>query len=100
MKKISRGSTVFYKKLFPLMWLGFMVLFLCGALSRGDFKNENLIFLIVPCIAGVLGFFLMKKFLWDLMDEVYDGGDFLLVKNRDEEEKVLLSNIMNVSVSV
>ncbi len=48
---------------------------------------------------AVVGFVVMKKLVWDLADEVYDGGDFLLVKNRGEEDRVLLSNIMNVSVS-
>ena len=47
----------------------------------------------------VFGYFLMKKLVWDLVDEVYDCGDFLLVKNRDEEERIALSNIMNVNAS-
>jgi hypothetical protein len=41
----------------------------------------------------------MKKLFWDLADEVYDCGDSLLIRNRGEEERVSLSNIMNVSIS-
>lgn len=48
---------------------------------------------------AVFGFFLMKKLVWDLIDEVYDGGDFLLIKNKSKEERIALSNIMNVSAS-
>jgi hypothetical protein len=48
---------------------------------------------------AVFGHFLMKKLVWDLVDEVYDCGDFLLVKNRDDEERIALSNIMNVNAS-
>jgi hypothetical protein len=41
----------------------------------------------------------MKKLVWDLADEVYDCGDFLLVRKRDEEDRVPLSNVMNVNAS-
>jgi hypothetical protein len=34
--------------------------------------------------------------LWHLADEVYDGGDFLVVRRRGEEETVPLSNIVSV----
>ncbi|HEY2628588.1 MAG TPA: hypothetical protein VGI57_05640, partial [Usitatibacter sp.] len=44
-------------------------------------------------------FILFRKVVWDLMDEVYDGGDYLLVKNGDKEDRIQLSNIMNVSAS-
>ena len=35
----------------------------------------------------------------DLMDEVYDCGDYLLIKKRGEEDTVPLSNIINVNFS-
>jgi len=41
----------------------------------------------------------MRKLVWDLVDEVYDGGDYLLVRNGGKEDRVALSNIMNVSAS-
>jgi hypothetical protein len=44
-------------------------------------------------------FLAMKAFLLDLVDEVYDFGDYLVVKNRGEEDHIPLSNIMNVSAS-
>ena len=48
---------------------------------------------------AVFGYFIMKKLVWDLVDEVYDAGDYLLVKNRGNEAQVLLANIMNVSAT-
>ena len=33
------------------------------------------------------GFFIMKKLVFDLVDEVWDDGDTLLVKNRGQEER-------------
>jgi hypothetical protein len=55
---------------------------------------------IVPAVMAVFGYLLMKKLLWDLADEVLDGGDFLIVRTRNQEERVPLSNIMNVSTSI
>lgn len=46
---------------------------------------------------AAVGYFMMKKMVWVLADEVYDCGSFLLVKNRGKEQKVEFSNIMNVS---
>ncbi len=56
-------------------------------------------FLVVPCIMGMFGYFVLKKLVWDLVDEVYDDQDFLLVRNHGEEERVALSNITNVSAT-
>jgi hypothetical protein len=55
-------------------------------------------FFVVPVIMAVFGYFLMKKLVWVLADEVFDCGDYLLVRNRGEEERIELSNIMNVSI--
>jgi hypothetical protein len=60
---------------------------------------EGFLFLIGPAFMVVLGFVVMKKLVWDLVDEVYDCGDFLLIRNRGEEERIALSNIMNVNAS-
>ena len=46
-------------------------------------------FLLVPGVMAV----------WDLVDAVFDYGDYLLVKNRGAENRIMLSNIMNVSSS-
>lgn len=98
MRRISSSFTVFNKKIFPALWFGFLGFFLVTTTLTGV-VGEDLMFLVVPVSMAVFGFFLMKKLVWDLADEVYDGGDFLLVRNRGEEDRIPLSNIMNVSVS-
>ena len=45
----------------------------------------------------IFGYFLMKKLVWDLIDEVYDEGTVLLFKNRGTEFRVNLKDIKNVS---
>lgn len=99
MKKISSGSyTFFSKKVFPVLWFGFLVFFVISTVATGAVEKDFM-FLVVPVLMAVFGFFLMKKLVWDLVDEVYDGGDFLLVKSGGKEDRVALSNIMNVSAS-
>jgi hypothetical protein len=44
-------------------------------------------------------YLMLRKLVWDLADEVWDGGDHLVVKIGIDSETVPLSNIMNVSAS-
>jgi hypothetical protein len=99
MKKISSRFTSFYKKLFPLAWFGFLVLFAVTAAMGGAIDAGEWMFFIVPGFMAIVGFVVMKKLIWDLMDEVHDGGDFLLISNAGEEDRIPLSNVMNVSAS-
>ena len=40
---------------------------------------------------------MMKKLVWDLIDEVYDEGTALLFRNRGQEFRVKLKDIKNIS---
>lgn len=55
--------------------------------------------ILLPLPMVGFGFFLMRQLIWPLADEVLDGGSFLVVRRRGEEERVLLSNIVNVAMS-
>jgi hypothetical protein len=61
--------------------------------------NLDIGFLLVPAIMMIVGYIMMKKLLFDLVDEVLDAGDALVVRNGDREERVALSDIMNVGYS-
>jgi hypothetical protein len=97
MNKIS-AKIFFTKTIFPLFWFGFLAFFLVVSIKGGAYK-QSLMFLLMPCFMAFFGYFLMKKLVWDLVDEVYDCGDFLMIKNRGMEDKIQLSNIMNLSAS-
>lgn len=99
MSKISSSWMKFYKRAFPVVWFGFLVVFAYFAGPRA-IHNGQWVFLAMPCIMAIVGFVLFKKLLWDLVDEVYDCGDYLLVRNKGEEEQIPLHNIMNVSLSM
>ena len=98
MTRISSKTTYFYKKVFPVLWFGFLAVFVAIALASGAAIRAPF-FLVGPCLMAAIGFFLVKKLLGNLADEVYDCGDSLLVRNRGQEDRVALSNIMNVSAS-
>jgi hypothetical protein len=48
-------------------------------------------------VMAVIGYVVFRRLAWRLVDAVDDGGDFLLVRNRGEEERIPLSNIERVS---
>ena len=98
MKKLTSKTTFLYKRLFPFMWFGFLAIFLCvGLLANFKGNGPGIMFVVIPIGMIVFGYFLMKKLVWDLIDEVYDEGTALLFRNRGTEFRVKLKDIKNVS---
>lgn len=62
-----------------------------------SFDGIGILLCGVPCIAAIVGYVLMKWLLFDLMDEVYDQGDALLLRNKGKEIRIPLKEIKNVS---
>jgi hypothetical protein len=101
MRRISSRMTFWYKRVFPIFWFGFLLLFVVvpWTVGRGPAQALPTMFFIMPALFGILGYVIMKKLVFDLVDEVLDDGDALVVRNRDLEERIALSNIVNVSYS-
>jgi len=97
MRRISSRTTFFYKRLFPIFWFGFLAFFILIGLRAGG--SVPLPAILVPVAIAVFGCFLMKKLIFDLVDEVWDAGDELIVKNKGREDRIPLSTIVNVSYS-
>ena len=73
MKKISSKGTFYYKRIFPAVWFGFLGIFILIAFIGGAYdKGPKLPLLIVPLALAAFGYFLMKKLVFDLMEEVFD----------------------------
>ncbi len=98
MKRISSSWTFFYKRVFPLMWFGFLLVFI-GVPIFGASSPPPLPFFIVPVLMMVVVYVIMRKLIFDLVDQVWDDGDSLLVRNRGEEERIALADIKNVNYS-
>ena len=45
----------------------------------------------------ILGYFIMKKLVFDLMDQVWDSGSELLIKNRGGKVHIPLANILSIN---
>jgi len=52
---------------------------------------------LVPAVMALIGYFVIKAFIADLMDEVWDDGDELIILNDGHAEHVPLKDIMNIS---
>ena len=101
MKKLSSGSTFFLKHIFPALWFGFIVFSILIGLFAGSRDNvENMMMLVGPALMAVIGYYLMKYLIYDLIDEVYDEGTTLLFKNNGKTVRVNLTDIKNVSYTV
>ena len=57
-------------------------------------------FAIIPVALAILLFGIYRKLIADLMDEVFDAGDYLIIRNKGAEERIDLANIINVNHSV
>lgn len=101
MKKLSSKTTFISKKLFPLFWFGFLSIFLCvGLFATIKGNGPGPMFIVIPIGMMAFGYFLMKKLVWDLIDEVYDEGAALLFRNKGAEFRVSLKDIKNVSYTI
>jgi hypothetical protein len=101
MRRISSKLTFFNKRVFPLICFGFLAFIVVTILfgHRGDRPPLPPI-LIVPVLLAALFYALFRKNLeFNLVDEVWDDGDALVVKNSAMEERVPLKNIINVGFS-
>ena len=96
MTTISSQLTVIHKWVFPIFWFG-MLAFVIGLGLADEEARRNPAFIVIPLVMAAIGFGVMKFLIWDLVDEVEDHGDYLVVRTRGEEERIPLSNIMNVS---
>jgi hypothetical protein len=98
MRRISSGWTFFYKRVFPVIWFGFIAIFIGTNLFVTRPSQPSLSFpLIVPILLLVFGYYLMQKLVFDLVDEVFDDGDALVVRNSGQEERMALADIKNVN---
>ncbi|HZR60474.1 MAG TPA: hypothetical protein VFA80_05960 [Xanthobacteraceae bacterium] len=99
MKRISSSWTFFHKRVFPLIWFGFCAVFvvlpLLGIPISG--RSPPGPFFLAPAVMILVGLVIMRKLIFDLVDQVWDDGDSLLVRNRGEEERVALADIKNVN---
>jgi len=97
-RRISSRNTFFLKRVFPVLWFGIVVLSLAAGLAAARAgKAVPVPVFIVPLLLFVIGYAVMRKLVLDLADEVFDEGAALRVRFGSEEERIALTDIINVS---
>ena len=97
MRRLSSTGTHLYKRVLPAIWFGLFGLFFFGSLVAVIRDGSGFGFLLVLLGVGTFGFIIMKIFVWDLVDEVWDDGNSLVVKNKGREARIDLLNIININ---
>lgn len=98
MERISSQFTFVSKRIFPVAWFGFLGFFIYETVQGGAAESDPM-FLVIPAVMGVFGFFLLRKLAWDLADSVDDCGSYLLVRRGSIVARIELTNVMNVNAS-
>ena len=98
MTRISSRQTFFLKRILPILWIAIISVPVVSMAVMGNLSKTPML-VAAPVLLLIVGFVVYRNLVWDLADEVYDGGDYLLVKARGREERIPLSNIMNVSAT-
>lgn len=100
MNKLSSPATFAYKKLLPVIFIGTLVFGAGMMIWAGGARLDDLwVFVLAMGVGFAFAAVLYRKFFAGLADQVHDLGDALLVRRGDEEERIALANIMNVSVT-
>jgi hypothetical protein len=83
-----------------VLWFGVIAsLTLLDLLPSGRSRFEAVPMLAGPMTMIIVGYVLFRRLIWGLVDEVWDDSDALIVKNAGAEERVPLSDIINVGYS-
>jgi hypothetical protein len=96
-RRISAGKTWFYKRVFPVIFIGIIVLSFGLAIATARRGSAlPLPALIVPMLGLGIAWFVMRRLVADLADEVWDEGDRLRVRFGPDEDRIALADIINI----
>jgi hypothetical protein len=96
MTTISSRLTFVHKRVLPGILFGALFAFFVIQLIDSD-GRPNPYFIAMAIAIGGFWILMLKLLIWNLVDEVEDHGDYLVVRNQDEQERIPLSNISGVS---
>lgn len=94
MRRISSSMSYHFKRTIPILGFGAFSAALVAALSQRPMPVETV---GVLAVAIVVGGVVSYRYLRDVLDEVYDDGERLLVRNGGVEDTVPLRDVVAVS---
>ena len=103
MVRISSRSTIFYKRVVPILWFGSGALIATYAIYAGI--EQSKIGKFIPTfivLAGMLvvGYGVMRTLTLGLVDEVWDCGDSIVIRDKEVQVTIALCDCLNVSYSM
>jgi hypothetical protein len=98
-KRISSRNTFFQKRVLPYLLFGVIAVGVVVPLlaTRGSSNAPPWPVFAAPLAVAIIIYVVLKKLVFDLADEVWDEGDALRVRFGEEEERIPLAEIINVS---
>jgi len=93
---ISSRLTPIYKQYSPPLWIGGVLLLVLGRAIAAESGFEALMVLTGGGMLLGIGWLSMKFFFLDLVDEVYDNGDWLMIRDGLTERRIPLDQIESV----
>lgn len=96
MKKISSKMTLYYKRILPAMLFGVILLATLVAAADKNSAGEFIGLIVGTLFVGGIMFFVCRELSFNVADEVYDCGDYLLIKKGGSELRIRLDEIINV----
>ena len=100
-KRISSRNTFFQKRVLPYLLFGVIALGVAVPLllTRDTPNAPPWPVFAAPLAVAIVIYVVLKKLVFDLADEVWDEGDALRVRFGEDEERIPLAEIINVSYS-
>src|SRR5712692_3878468 len=99
MRRISSRWTWWYKKGVPILWFGFLGRCTFVVIVAALNQQVPAPVVLFPVGEAILVYFLMRCFIFPLMDEVYLSDDQVIVRKDGEEDSFPITNIVNVNTS-
>jgi hypothetical protein len=93
------SSSAFCRRVYPVLWFGMLGLVMLGALVGGIPRSRMIEFWLSFFALAAFVYYRVKSQIWSLVDEVWDAGDSLIVRNRGQEVRIDLLDIRCVDYS-
>jgi hypothetical protein len=98
MELLSSKWTFLRKRIFLVVWCGWLLLFTVMLFPKHMWETDAL-YLVGPAVMLLFGVVLSRRFASNLVDEVRDGGGVLVVRKGNVEDRIPLTDIVNINFS-
>jgi hypothetical protein len=98
MEAVLSRSTFFTRRVLPVLCIGWALVWAVVAVPERMWERDPL-FLVGPALMIVIAVFLYRRLASNLVDEVRDGGSFLVVRKGEIEDRIALADILHINAS-